>query len=170
MILNLPDFNKGVKQLLQYIIENKLKEMYPNIYIVIQILLTVPKFKNATKKSVLQNKKIREQRIAAIKRNTGDILKFHLPIATAISASSSSADSKDEMVEIQNQEESEKIVRDPEPQLPKQKIDNIDFNNPKIWIINKDTVKMYIEHGTDFGDDVTFYPTTEKTENLEISG
>lgn len=42
MIPNLPDFIKDVKQLLQYVTENNLKEIYPNIYIVIRILLTVP--------------------------------------------------------------------------------------------------------------------------------
>ncbi|KAL4721540.1 hypothetical protein ACJJTC_001076 [Scirpophaga incertulas] len=42
MIPNLPIFIKDVKQLLSYITENSLKEIYPNIYIVIRILLTIP--------------------------------------------------------------------------------------------------------------------------------
>ncbi len=42
MIPNLPNFIKDVKQLLSYITENSLKEIYPNIYIVIRILLTIP--------------------------------------------------------------------------------------------------------------------------------
>lgn len=42
MVPNLPDFMRDVKQLHQYITENNLKEIYPNIYIVIRILLTVP--------------------------------------------------------------------------------------------------------------------------------
>ena len=42
MIPNLPNSIKDVKHLLQYIIENDLKEIYPNVYIVIRILLTIP--------------------------------------------------------------------------------------------------------------------------------
>lgn len=42
MIPNLPNFITDVKQLLQYITHNNLKEIYPNIYIVIRILLTIP--------------------------------------------------------------------------------------------------------------------------------
>ena len=42
MLPNLPNFIKDVKHLLQYITENSLKEIYPNIYIVIRILLTIP--------------------------------------------------------------------------------------------------------------------------------
>ena len=42
MIPNLPDFINDVKEPLQYLTENNLKEIYPNIYIVIRILLTVP--------------------------------------------------------------------------------------------------------------------------------
>ncbi|XP_056646519.1 uncharacterized protein LOC130451497 [Diorhabda sublineata] len=42
MIPNLPNTIKDVKHLLQYIIENYLKEIYPNINIVIRLLLTIP--------------------------------------------------------------------------------------------------------------------------------
>ena len=42
MTPNLPDFINDVKELLQYLIENNLKEIYPNIYVVIRILLIVP--------------------------------------------------------------------------------------------------------------------------------
>lgn len=42
LIPNLPNFIIDVKQLLSYITENSLKEIYPNIYIVIRILLTIP--------------------------------------------------------------------------------------------------------------------------------
>ena len=37
-----PTSSNDVKELLQYLTENNLKEIYPNIYIVIRILLTVP--------------------------------------------------------------------------------------------------------------------------------
>lgn len=41
MFPNLPNFIQHVKHQPPYITENELKEMYPNIYIVVQILLTI---------------------------------------------------------------------------------------------------------------------------------
>lgn len=39
---NSPDSIKDVKQLIRYILENNLQEIYPNVYITIRIMLTVP--------------------------------------------------------------------------------------------------------------------------------
>ncbi|KAF0749389.1 Uncharacterized protein FWK35_00024052 [Aphis craccivora] len=42
IISNLPDFIKDAKQLIKYIIENNLQEIYPNVYITVRIMLIIP--------------------------------------------------------------------------------------------------------------------------------
>ncbi|XP_060881095.1 uncharacterized protein LOC132952716 [Metopolophium dirhodum] len=42
IISSLPDFIKDAKQLIKYIIENNLQEIYPNVYITVRIMLTIP--------------------------------------------------------------------------------------------------------------------------------
>ena len=59
MIPNLPNFIIDVKQLLSYITENSLKEIYPNIYIVIRILLTIPVSTASAKRSFSKLKLIK---------------------------------------------------------------------------------------------------------------
>ncbi|GFV86274.1 dimer_Tnp_hAT domain-containing protein [Trichonephila clavipes] len=59
MIPNLPNTITDVKDLLQYVIENDLKEIFPNIYIVFRILLIIPVSTASAERSLSKSKLIK---------------------------------------------------------------------------------------------------------------
>jgi len=59
IISSLPDFIKDAKQLIKYIIENNLQEIYPNVYITVRIMLTIPVSTASAERSFLKLKIIK---------------------------------------------------------------------------------------------------------------
>lgn len=51
VISNLPEFITDIKELLQYLTDNNLKEIYANIFIVIRILRRIPASTASTERS-----------------------------------------------------------------------------------------------------------------------
>lgn len=119
------------------------------------------------KLSGAQNRLIRAEKEAAIKSNTSNIEKFvtkkTLPSETPSHshATENELENENNLIETEDNEDQNLAKHSTELNKTEEDLEiAMDFNNPRTWTINKNSIKMYIEHGPIYGDDAEIYPST----------
>ncbi|XP_039970214.1 zinc finger MYM-type protein 5-like [Bactrocera tryoni] len=119
------------------------------------------------KLSGAQFKQIREEKKAAAVKNSGNIQQFFTrKLPSTQTAQSQSEDENDELNREQNMEVqcndtlSETDSSNQHRVGQEEDSIEINFNNPKTWKIDKNSIKLYIEQGPINGDDISVYPVT----------